>query len=162
MRPRRRLSGSSASSSAAIGETRVARRAGLSAEASVTRIPTSRATTTVRVAITVPVLGRSMPKDLNTALSAAAKPMPPSTPSTDPSTPITAASTTTERRIWGRVAPSVRSSPSSRMRWAIVMLKMLKIRNEPTTRVTPPNTSSTIWKNDRSSAMSCDWRSAAC
>ena len=64
IRPRRRLSGSSASRSAAIGDTRVARSAGLSAENSVTRIPTSSATTIVRAAITVPVLGRSMPKRL--------------------------------------------------------------------------------------------------
>ena len=64
MRPRVRLSGSSASSSAAIGVTRVARSAGTSAEASVTRIPTASATTIVRVSITVPVFGRSMPKRL--------------------------------------------------------------------------------------------------
>ena len=47
------------------------------------------------------------------------------------------------------------------MRCATVMLKMLKIRNEPTNSVTPPNTSSTTLKKDRSSAMSSDWRWAA-
>ena len=47
------------------------------------------------------------------------------------------------------------------MRCATVMLKMLKIRNEPTSSVTPPNTSSTIVKNERSDLMSSDWRAAA-
>ena len=72
IRPRVRLSGSSASSSAAIGVTRVARSAGTSAEASVTRMPTASATMIVRVAITVPVFGRSIPKVLKTALRPAA------------------------------------------------------------------------------------------
>ena len=75
-RPRVRLSGSSASRRAAIGDTRVARSAGTSAEASVTTMPTSSATTIVRVSITVPVFGRSMPKLLKIPFSAAAKPMP--------------------------------------------------------------------------------------
>ena len=76
IRPRVRLSGSSASSSAAIGDTRVARRAGTRAAASVTSRPTTRASITVRVAITVPVLGRSAPMLFSRALSRPARPIP--------------------------------------------------------------------------------------
>ena len=44
---------------------------------------------------------------------------------------------TTEERICRRLAPSVRSIPNSRMRWAIVIEKVLKIRKPPTTTATP-------------------------
>ena len=36
-----------------------------------------------------------------------------------------------------REAPSVRSMPSSRMRWSTVMLKLLRIRKPPTNSATP-------------------------
>jgi hypothetical protein len=159
--PRRWLSGSSASSSAAIGDTRVARSAGESAAASVTTMPTTSAITIVRVAITVPVFGRSIPKLLNIAFRPPAKPIPASTPATDPSAPMMVASSTIPRRIWPREAPSVRSMPSSRIRWATVIEKVLKIRKLPTRSATPPNTSSTMRKKARSSLMSSDCRSAA-
>ena len=108
----------------------------------------------MRAAITVPVFGRSIPKLLKTALRALAKPIPASTPSTEPSTPMIVASSTIPRRIWPRVAPSVRSMPSSRIRWATVIENVLKIRKLPTSSATPPNTSSTMRKNERSSLMS--------
>ena len=54
---------------------------------------------------------------------------------------MTVASRIIPRRIWPRVAPSVRSMPSSRMRWATVIEKVLKIRKLPTSSATPPNTS---------------------
>ncbi len=76
MRPRVRLSGSSASSSAAIGVTRVARSAGTRAAASVTKMPTTSATMIVRLATTVPVLGRSMPKALEHGPEARGEPDP--------------------------------------------------------------------------------------
>jgi hypothetical protein len=161
MRPRVRLSGSSASRRAAIGDTRVARIAGTSAEASVTTTPTRSETTMVRVSITVPVLGRSIPKVLKTAFSPEAKAMPAGRPRPAPSTPRKSASKTVPPRIWRRLAPSVRSSPNSRIRWATVIEKMLKIRKLPTSSATPPNTSSTTRKNLRSSLMSCAWRAAA-
>ena len=47
------------------------------------------------------------------------------------------------------------------MRCATVIVKMLKIRNEPTNSVTPPNTSRMTLKKERSSAISSDWRWAA-
>ena len=36
-----------------------------------------------------------------------------------------------------REAPSVRSIPSSRMRWSTVMLKLFRIRKPPTNSATP-------------------------
>ena len=67
-RPRLFVSCSSASRSAAMGVTRVARSAGFSAATSVTTTPTISETITVRVAITVPVFGRSIPNALNSSL----------------------------------------------------------------------------------------------
>ena len=162
IRPRVLLSGSSASSSAAIGDTRVARRAGVSAAASVTSMPTTRARITVRGSITVPVLGRSAPMLLKSALSAPATPIPATTPATEPTSPMIAASSTIPRRICPRVAPSVRSIPSSRMRCATVIENVLKMRKLPTSSATPPKTRRTTRRKLRSSLMSCDWRWAAC
>ena len=64
----KRDGGSSAPSrTAAIGSTRVARSAGRIAAISVTKMPTASATTTVRVAKTVPTCGRSMPNATKSA-----------------------------------------------------------------------------------------------
>ena len=63
---------------------------------------------------------------------------------------------TTDVRICRRLAPSVRSIPNSRMRWAIVIEKVLKIRKPPTTTATPANTSRATVRNCRSSLMSED------
>ena len=64
-----RDSGSSAPSrTAAIGGTRVARRAGMMLAISVTSVPSSSETMIVRVAMTVPDLGRSVPSAMNSAL----------------------------------------------------------------------------------------------
>ena len=65
----------------------------------------------VRVSITMPVLGRSIPKLLKIAFRPAAKPIPANTPSTAPSSPMIVASVIIPRRICPRVAPSVRSMP---------------------------------------------------
>ena len=58
----------------------------------VTSVPTSSETTIVRVATTVPVLGRSMPPDLNSSPMPYATPRPARSPSTEPSRPISRAS----------------------------------------------------------------------
>ena len=57
-------------------------------------------------------------------------------PATAPSTPSSNPSTTTERMIWLREAPSVRNKPNSRVRWATVIEKVLKMMNAPTTSAT--------------------------
>ena len=61
-----------------------------------------------------------------------------------PAAPMTSASTSTEPSTWRRPAPTIRSSPSSRVRWATVIESVLKIVNAPTRIATPPKTSSAI------------------
>ena len=84
-RPRGFESCSSDSRSAAIGVMRVARSAGASAATSVTTIPISSETITVRASSTVPVLGRSAPIALKSALMPAANRIPAASPATAPS-----------------------------------------------------------------------------
>ena len=98
------------------GVTRVARRAGRTLAISVTIVPTSIETITVRVAKTVWPCGRSIPKTTKSLFSTLARPSPRNSPATEPRTPITNASTTTDQSTWRREAPSVRSVANSRIR----------------------------------------------
>ncbi len=125
-----------------------------------TTMPTSRATTTVRDSITRLVVGRSIPKASKSALIAAAIRKPPAMPSSAPSKPIATASTMTVVRIWRREAPSVRSIPNSLTRWATVIEKVLKMRNEPTKTAMKPKTSRKVCRKPRSSRISSEPRSA--
>ena len=52
-------------------------------------------------------------------------------PTTEPTMPMVSASPRTPS-TWRRVAPSVRSSASSRVRWATVIENVLKMMNAPT------------------------------
>ena len=54
---------------------------------------------------------------------------------------MAAVSTITEPITWRRDAPSVRSVASSRVRWAMVIERVLKITKPPTNRAMPPNAS---------------------
>ena len=121
---------------AASGGTLVARSAGGRPARTVTPMPTISETTIVRVSSTVPLSGRSAPKALNSPSSAGARRIPPNNPITAPMTPSSRPSSTTERMICAREAPSVRSRPNSRVRWATVMEKVLKMMNAPTTSAT--------------------------
>ena len=58
--------------------------------------------------------------------------MPTKKPRIDATSPVTAASTSTDVITWARVAPSARSSASSRVRCATRMLKVLMMRKLPT------------------------------
>ena len=60
-------------------------------------------------------------------------------PINEASSPITAASNSTDRRICLREAPIIRSRPNSRARWATVIESVLKMMNAPTNRAMPPN-----------------------
>ena len=155
---RRRRSGTlpaiSASRSAAIGSIRVARRAGTKPDTSVAMTPTSRPTMIVRGSSWSEVAPISIPTALNSARNPAAITRPANTPITDAATPIARLSVSTERRTWRREAPSVRSRPISRVRWATVMLKVLKIRKPPTSTDTPANTSSEVRIGANASAKS--------
>ena len=86
----KRDGGSAAPScSAAIGGTRVARAAGITAESSVTRTPTASAMMIVRGASTSPLWGMSILIAWNSWLTPAAMPRPATMPSSDANTPIT-------------------------------------------------------------------------
>ncbi len=109
-----------------------------------TPVPTSSETITVRAANTVPASGSESFIASNSASSPFARPRPATRPATEASTPTASASTSTEPSTWRRPAPTIRSSPSSRVRWATVIESVLKIVNAPTSTATPPNTSSAI------------------
>ena len=134
------------SRTAAIGGTRVARSAGRSAARSVIPTPTTSEITIVRVLNTVPVCGRSIPNETSRLLSPLASPSPRNSPTTEATRPITKASIITDVRTWRRVAPSVRSVASSRVRCAIVIERVLAITKLPTNRAIPPNASRKSWK----------------
>ena len=133
------------SRTAEMGGTRVARSAGRSAAISVITTPTSSETMIVRVANTVAACGRSIPNDTNREFRPFARPRPRNSPATAATAPITSASTITERSTCRRVAPSVRSVASSRVRWAIVIDSVLAITKLPTNSATPPKASRKSW-----------------
>ena len=105
---------------------------------SVTPVPTTTATITVRSANTVPPSGRSAPSALNSAIMPLAIPNPRTSPISDATSPIVRPSMRTERRTCSREAPSVRSVANSRVRWATVIDSVLKITNAPTNSAMAP------------------------
>ena len=109
---------------------------------SVTSVPTSRETTIVRVEKTVDPCGRSIPIATNSAFSSFAIPSPRNSPATEPRTPITNASITTDHITWRRDAPSVRNVANSRVRCAIVIASVFAITKAPTKSAIPANASS--------------------
>ena len=125
------------SRTAAIGGTRVARRAGTMLASTVITVPSASETRTVRSANTIPASGRSPP----IAVSSLASPNPANSPITEASSPITRPSITTERMTCLREAPSVRSVANSRVRWATVIDRVLKITNAPTNSAIAPKPS---------------------
>ena len=160
-RPRVRPSGSSASRSAAIGETRVARSAGHQRrderhDHAHHERDDDRARWRSRCRCWA---GRSR-SVLNSALMPAREADPAEhaehgAEQADDRAPR--ASPT--RSIWPRDAPSVRSIPNSRIRWATVIEKVLKIRKLPTNSATPREHEQR--RSGRSSGrrlMSCAWR----
>jgi hypothetical protein len=120
------------SRTAAIGGTLVARSAGKRPASTVTTTPTSRLTTTVRVANTMLVVGRSSCSALKRLFRPLARAMPSASPINDERRPIRNASSTTERSTCPREAPSVLSVANSRVRWATVIERVLKMTNAPT------------------------------
>jgi hypothetical protein len=126
----------------------------------VTTTPTAIETITVRPSSTSEVVGRSIPNASNSALRPRATTKPPAIPISEPMRPIATASTSTVLRICRREAPSVRSIPNSRTRWATVIEKVLKIRNEPTRTAMKPKTRRKVWKKPRASWIVSEERSA--
>ena len=144
-RMKRRRSGISASvccsETAATGAMRTARRAGLMAETSVTPTPTIRQTTTVRASKTSGPDGSVTPKPLSSFSSPTAASTPSPRPISDDTSPTIAASPSTERNTWRRLAPTMRNSASSRVRWPTVMENVFKMVKPPTKSAMKPKTS---------------------
>jgi hypothetical protein len=132
---------------AAIGGMRAAFRAGNSAETIVTTMPSPMATTSVLVWNTSPPAGRFKPNASRRACSPRATSSPMPTPSADARMPTTPASAMTDAVTCRGLAPSDRNSPYSRVCWATMIVKVLKIRNAPTNIAMRANTSSAVEKN---------------
>ena len=132
---------------AATGAIRTARRAGLMAETTVTPTPTTRQTITVRASNTSGPVGSVTPKPLNSFSSPTAASTPRPRPMREDRSPTIAASPMTERNTWRRLAPTMRSSASSRVRCPTMMEKVLRMVKPPTKSAMKANTSSAVLKN---------------
>ena len=136
------------SARAATGGIRTARRAGLMADTTVTPTPTTRAAMTVRDSKTRGPVGRVMPNPLSRASRPRAASTPSPRPISEATSPSRPASTSTERKTWRRLAPTIRSRASSRVRWPTRIEKVLKMVNPPTNSEMKANTSSAVEKKD--------------
>jgi hypothetical protein len=103
-----------------------------------------------------------MPNARKSAFRPFASAIPSTRPRTEANTPMARPSVSTERLIWRRDAPSVRSVASSRMRWASVIERVLKITNAPTPSAMNPNPSRKYWTNLPLSWTSLESASACC
>ena len=129
-----------------MGGTRLAFQAGTSAATNVTAMPTTSPTMIERGWIWRLVNGSDAPMALNPARSSAAKAMPKMIPMTEATSPIRAASSSTERTTWLPEAPTARISPSWRVRWATVILNALKMMKLPTKSAMAANASRKLRK----------------
>ena len=149
------------SRTAAIGGTRVALMAGLKLAITVTRMPTTSATTIVLDCSRRPAFGSVNPNLPNSQNRSLASPRPRKRPITDASTAITIDSISTARRIWRRDAPIVRSVANSRVRCAIVIESELAITKEPTKSAIPPKASRNVCRKSTNEVVSfaawCAW-----
>jgi hypothetical protein len=127
----------------------------------VTPTPTTYAATGVSQPTTISVVFRFMPNALISLISPAASPIPAARPSVEPTRPSRTASVSTERRTCLRSAPRARSSPSSRVRCAISMEKVLTIRKMPTRTAIPAKPSITYLMTSRK-PPSCAAEDLAC
>ncbi len=121
----------------------------MTAEISVTATPTAMATIGVRASNTSGADGSVIPNALSSALSPSAATTPSPRPTRDATSPVTAASPSTERNTWRRPAPTRRSSASSRVRWLTVIESVLKMVNAPTNSAMAAKMSSAVEMNDR-------------
>ncbi len=156
-RMKRRRSGISSSvawsETAATGAMRTARRAGLMADTSVTPTPTTRHTITVRASKTRGPVGSVTPNPLSSFSSPSAASTPSPRPTSDDTSPTIAASPSTERNTWRRLAPTMRNSASSRVRWPTMMENVFKMVKPPTNSAMKAKTSSAVLKKPRAWPM---------
>ena len=104
------------SSSAATGGMRTAPRAGPIADTTVTPTPTASPTRTVRGSNTSDPGGSVTPNPPSSACSPSAASTPRPSPITEETSPVMAASPSTDPNTWRRLAPTIRSRASSRVR----------------------------------------------
>ena len=83
-------------------------------------------------------------------------------PSVEPTSPTTSASSSTERVTCRFDAPSARSRASSRLRWATRIENVLTIRKAPTTSEMPAKMSRKVRRKLIASSRSVAASSAAC
>ncbi len=119
------------------------------AATSVTPTPTIRQTTTVRAWKARGPDGRVTPKALSSFSSPMAARTPSPRPINDATSPTITASPSTERKTWRRLAPTMRSSASSRVRWPTVMENVFRMVKPPTNSAMKPKTSSAVLKMPR-------------
>ena len=153
---RRRIGTSSSacrSDTATTGAIRTARRAGLMAETIVTPTPTTRQTMTVRASKTSGPEGSVTPKPLKSFSSPMAASTPRPRPTSDDTSPTISASPRTERNTWRRLAPTMRSSASSRVRWPTMMEKVLRMVKPPTNSAMKAKTSNAVLRKPRAWPM---------
>ena len=134
------------SSSAATGGMRTALRAGPMAATTVTPTPTASPTSTVRASNTSDPGGSVMPNPRSSACSPSAASTPRPMPMTEDTSPVMAASPSTERNTWRRLAPTIRSRASSRVRCPTMIENVLKMVNAPTNSEMNAKTSSAVEK----------------
>ena len=94
----------------------------------------------------MPLFGSVKPTASKSAKRPFASPSPRKSPTTDARTPITSASSMTERSTCRRDAPSVRSVANSRVRCAIVIESELTITNAPTKSAIAAKASRKYWR----------------
>ncbi len=135
------------SDTASTGAMRTARRAGPMAEIIVTPTPTTRQTITVRASNTSGPEGSVTPKTPSNASRPRAARTPRPSPTRDARSPTSAASVNTDRKTCPRLAPTMRSSASSFVRWPTVIENVFTIVNAPTNSAMKANTKSAMLKN---------------
>ena len=113
------------SSSATTGGMRTAPRAGPIADTTVTPTPTASPTSTVRSSNTSGPEGSVTPNPLSSASSPSPASTPRPRPITEETNPVMAASARTEPNTWRRLAPTIRSRASSRVRWPTMIENVL-------------------------------------
>ncbi len=114
------------------------------ADTTVTPTPTTRQTMTVRASKTSGPEGNVRPNPLSSASSPIAASTPRPSPMTDDTSPTMNASRSTERKTCLRLAPTMRSSASSRVRCPTMMENVFTMVNAPTNSAMNAKTSSAV------------------
>ena len=110
-------------------------------------------TMTVRASNTRGPDGSVTPNPLSSFSSPSAASTPRPRPISDDTSPTMAASPRTERNTWRRLAPTMRSSASSRVRWPTVMEKVFKMVKPPTKSAMKAKTSRAVLRKPRAWPM---------